>query len=502
MRRLDLLLIDLVLVAAATVGALILRDNFYTSAAKLVALGPYLLLSVGVAALAFSALGLSRSVWRFSSLADYLVIAVGAVVTVAGAVALGFGLNRLEGVPRALPILQVLMIVSALVGVRVLSRAWHARRARPGRLAAEIQTPCKDTVLVIGLNRLTALYLRSVAEFAPGRVRIAGLLGRLDRHTGRIVQGHPILGTPEQLVVALRDLEVHGVRVDRILVTMAPAKLSADALRALRDVEEAEGIRVDFLAERLGLGDTQGDPPLSSRDASPPGGAAFSILDLEAFARRPYWRVKRVLDIVVALCLALILAPIVLAVTALVAMSAGSPVIFWQQRPGRGGRPFRMYKFRTMAEVRDADGRQLPDTQRLSAIGWFLRRTRLDELPQIYNILAGDMSFVGPRPLLPMDQPAAFAARLLVRPGLTGWAQVAGGRDVSAPDKAALDVWYIRNASLALDAAILLRTVPFAVFGERTNAAAVNRAWRELRVAGLCASGERVPGEGRAQGSV
>ena len=114
-----------------------------------------------------------------------------------------------------------------------------------------------------------------------------------------------------------------------------------------------------------------------------------------------------------------------------------------------------------------------------------MRRTRLDELPQLLNILRGDMSFIGPRPLLLQDQPRASAARLLVRPGLTGWAQVVGGRDISPEDKAALDVWYVRNASLLLELQIAARTVPIILFGERISQALIERARRELTEPGI-----------------
>lgn len=104
------------------------------------------------------------------------------------------------------------------------------------------------------------------------------------------------------------------------------------------------------------------------------------------------------------------------------------------------------------------------------------------------RILTGEMSFIGPRPLLPVDQPAAYAARLHVRPGLTGWAQVKGGREISAADKAALDVWYTQNASLALDLEIIARTVTMVLFGEGVDVIAIQRAWRELQQAGICTS--------------
>src|SRR5262249_44688585 len=164
---------------------------------------------------------------------------------------------------------------------------------------------------------------------------------------------------------------------------------------------------------------------------------------------RPYWRIKRMMDFAGAACLLVVGLPLAVLVAMLVAIDVGLPATFWQERPGFGGSPFKLYKFRTMSAAHDTEGRRVPDQERLSMIGRFLRRARLDELPQLYNILVGEMSFVGPRPLLPVDQHPAHAARLLVRPGLTGWAQVIGGREISAEDKTALDVWYVHNASLS-----------------------------------------------------
>ena len=193
-------------------------------------------------------------------------------------------------------------------------------------------------------------------------------------------------------------------------------------------------------------------------------------------------RVKRAIDVAVSAVMVIVLAPLFLLVGLLVAADVGLPVVFWQQRPGLHGRPFRLYKFRTMGDAHDADGQRKSDGERVSAVGNFLRRTRLDELPQLFNILKGDMAFVGPRPLLPVDQPIDFAARLVVRPGLTGWAQIKGGRQISPSDKAALDLWYVRNMSLALDLEIILDTVPMLIFGERVANSAVGQAWRDLKM--------------------
>jgi hypothetical protein len=138
-----------------------------------------------------------------------------------------------------------------------------------------------------------------------------------------------------------------------------------------------------------------------------------------------------------------------------------------------------------MRPPHDRGGGRLSEANRQSRLGQFLRRTRLDELPQLYNILVGDMSFVGPRPLLPADQSPAFAARLAVRPGLTGWAQIKGGRELTASDKAALDIWYVRNASLRLDLRILFGTVAVICQGEEREFNAIRQAWRELRSCGM-----------------
>jgi lipopolysaccharide/colanic/teichoic acid biosynthesis glycosyltransferase len=129
-----------------------------------------------------------------------------------------------------------------------------------------------------------------------------------------------------------------------------------------------------------------------------------------------------------------------------------------------------------MRAPHDKHQNRVPDDQRSSAIGQILRRTRLDELPQLYNVLIGDMSLIGPRPLLPCDQAPEYAARLSVRPGITGWAQVNGGRAISTFDKLILDVWYVQNASLVLDLSIIFRTVKMILFGDRINIGAVNEA--------------------------
>lgn len=173
-------------------------------------------------------------------------------------------------------------------------------------------------------------------------------------------------------------------------------------------------------------------------------------------------RLKRGMDVILAVAALLILSPVWLVVAWRVRSKLGSPVLFRQMRPGLHGQPFEMIKFRTMRDAVDENGNVLPDAERLTPFGQFLRSTSLDELPGLWNVLKGDMSLVGPRPLLmeylPLYSPEQ-ARRHDVRPGITGWAQVNGRNAISWEEKFALDVWYVDNHSLWLDVCILCRTV-------------------------------------------
>lgn len=171
--------------------------------------------------------------------------------------------------------------------------------------------------------------------------------------------------------------------------------------------------------------------------------------------------VKRLLDVIFSLLLITVLSPLLLAVSFLVKFKLGSPVLFRQERPGRNGKIFMMYKFRSMTDQRDKNGSLLPDKDRLTRFGKLLRQTSLDELPELFNILKGDMSVVGPRPLL-VQYLSRYnpeqARRHEVKPGLTGWAQVNGRNAISWEEKFKRDVWYVDHWSLRLDLKILIMT--------------------------------------------
>lgn len=171
---------------------------------------------------------------------------------------------------------------------------------------------------------------------------------------------------------------------------------------------------------------------------------------------------KRLIDLSAAFFGLILLSPIIIVLILLIRRKLGSPVFFTQVRPGLHGKPFKMIKFRTMTDARDADGELLPDRIRLTAFGRFLRSTSLDELPELWNVLKGDMSLVGPRPLL-MEYLTRYnpeqSRRHEARPGITGWAQINGRNAISWEAKFKLDVWYVDNQSFWLDLKILLLTV-------------------------------------------
>lgn len=171
---------------------------------------------------------------------------------------------------------------------------------------------------------------------------------------------------------------------------------------------------------------------------------------------------KPLFDRFAALLLLILLSPVLLLVALLIRRDLGAPVFFRQERPGLNGRLFKIYKFRTMSDKRDADGALLPDAERLQGVGKLVRSLSLDELPQLFNILKGEMSFIGPRPLLPEYLPLYTKEqqkRHLIRPGITGWAQVNGRNSISWKKKFAYDVYYVEHLSLALDLKIVLMTL-------------------------------------------
>jgi lipopolysaccharide/colanic/teichoic acid biosynthesis glycosyltransferase len=275
------------------------------------------------------------------------------------------------------------------------------------------------------------------------------------------LNGQKILGSVFEISRVLKVLETHGVKVGRLVIALPHGHLPRAVKKELRMIADVYDLQIEQLGEILGI-PSNGDPV--------PGISRF-----EARVTL-YSGVKRALDIASATLLLLFLSPVIILTSVLVLIDVGWPFIFWQDRPGRYGVPFRLYKFRTMRAPVDAHGSSVPPDQRTSRLGGFVRRTRADELLQLFNVLIGEMSMIGPRPLLPSDQPEDVDRRLSVRPGITGWAQVNGGRLMPVTEKTALDLWYTEAMGPRLDLKIALLTAKTVIFGEYINLDAVDAA--------------------------
>ena len=470
MRKLALFVTDLAVVVVSAIAAVLLRDEFVLNFPKLWAIAPNLALSAAFAAFIFPAFGISRRIWHYSSLTDFTRIALAALIVEVLSVLALYGTGAISVVGRSVPVLHLMLMTGAMVGLRLCSREYHRwrRQRREGHVAVP-NSGHGQSALVAGLGANPETYIRALLDATPRSLTIAGLLSEKPKDVGRLLFGLPVLGHIGEADKVADDLTVHGVYITKIL---APEHM---AISSRLPVERIAQIALAQAPSGLS-GALETDGPQSLR---------LTAGDVFGGQRRWFWFAKRALDVVLSFTLLFALAPVIAIVAALVGSAFGFPVLFWQMRPGRGGTPFRLYKFRTMLPARDGHGQRRPDAARMTRVGDFLRRTRLDELPQFYNILKGDMSFVGPRPLIQIEQSPEYAARLLVRPGLTGWAQVKGGRDISFEDKAALDVWYAKNASPARDLEIMFRTVPMVLFGEQVNREAIRAAWKELERSGI-----------------
>lgn len=512
------LFVDLALLTVSCILALWLRENLDFPADKLGPLGSYIALLLAAALPIRYALGMQHAIWRHSSMSDFRRVVVLVFLTTAIATAGMFLLSRLENVSRSVPFLQGMISLVALIGARIVARERYQLSQRRHSMLANMasgERPDDDCLIVVGMNKLTLLVIGAIEELSDRQVRVAGIISEGHVPDGHKLQGYPLIGANQDLTLFINSLREHGMRVNRLVITLNSSALSPRLRSTIHQLEQTHDIKCIHLLDLLAHPDSSGDsgPPhnydeqsslprpspddglnarrlgtaqrsaLRTSIAKHPQGREHDANQLLALTRRPYLRLKRLLDATVALCAIVLLLPVFALVALLVAMTIGHPIIFWQDRPGLAGRRFRLYKFRTMGDAYDAKGRPIPEG-RINAVGHFLRATRLDELPQLWNILAGDMSFVGPRPLLIVDQLDGGSLRHLLRPGLTGYAQVIGGRVISPTDKMVLDVWYVQNVSLRLDLEIMARTIPIIAFGERVDRGAISRAWLDLRQSG------------------
>ena len=363
--------------------------------------------------------------------------------------------------------MQWFVLVSLLCGARL---GWAAITAARLRQQAVVRYTDWEPVIIIGANETAARLIQLLNRREELRFEVVGMLDEHRNLVGRAIDGVPVLGTLADLSQAVAHLAVHGIVTRHVVLSKAPDRYGGEALKQLSRAASEINLSIlgtgDFI--RMAIAETA-DPP---RIDAPHGCTVRP-------ERRTAFAIKRAVDVFGAALLIVVSGPILLLIIAAVWGILGSPVIFRQRRLGRDVRPFKLYKIRTLKDGLSPDGQVLRDQQRRTRFGNLLRRTRLDELPQLWNVLVGDMSLIGPRPLLAHEIPdlgTRVHPRFFLRPGITGWAQVNGGRRLTTTQKFAFDLWYVRHYSLLFDLIVLYRTIFVVIRGNDINSNVVRPA--------------------------
>src|SRR5262249_1347838 len=306
-----------------------------------------------------------------------------------------FSLTRLEGIPRSTPLIHALLLTVGLLAARASVRSAHSERD----LAPTVQRKAPvQHIILIGSNRLSALYIDFLRAYAPGRYRVIGLLDDPPEMVGRSIACIRLLGPITDLLPIVNEFKEHGVCTDRIIVGGDSDSLTKEAMAEITHTCAEYEIELDYVPRLVGLCSLQASVVQNQAEQEESSRIIFSP--------SPYFRVKHYVDFCLSLLLVLVLLPVFLMVAAIVLLDVGSPIFFWQRRVGINGQGFHIHKFRTLKPSYDSQGQSFSTVDRVSWAGALLRKFRLDELPQLLNVLVGDMSLIGPRPLLPHDQPS------------------------------------------------------------------------------------------------
>ncbi len=457
-RRFLIYMHDLIVTTAAFPISLLLRENFEVSDLHFQSLLYGSTIIFVTAFVVFGLTDLQRIMWRYITPPDLLSIIKTVSLIVGIFVSFMFLFDRMVGLPRSIIVIFWLVATAGLVGSRVIYGYIMSSGLPPLKKTSE---PAPQRVLILGRLAPAVTVIQKIRALHAHRLRVVGILSD-NAEPGRIVHGAPILGATSNFEQIRSLLEAQGLSPDLMIVT-DPNDINPMVQHSLDacPVPHTEAVHLDNIA-------------LPNASLS-----KYERLFQNPPRDRTFLRVKRVIESSIA-AFALICALPILALIALLLLSTmGTPVLFTQCRAGKHMREFALLKFRTMHNAFDSSGKILGDSDRTSFIGSILRFTRLDELPQLWNIVNGNMALIGPRPLLLRDlpsDPATIQQRYAVRPGLTGWAQVNGGQQLTQEQKMALDLYYIKNASFLLDMKILFLTIPVVLFGERVNTDAIASA--------------------------
>jgi lipopolysaccharide/colanic/teichoic acid biosynthesis glycosyltransferase len=438
---------DLVCAFASPLLALYFREAYILKYEFASTVALYWAISVGFTFMAFLVFRLHDGISRYFSVHDALDVMKAATFSQLMTTVVLFTFTRLDGIPRSTPVIHALILGAGLIATRAIAQALH-NGPNPANGRNHV---AREKIIMIGATHLSSLYIKLLEACSPGQRRVIAFLDDRPQLIGRSISGIRVLAAPHRLDSIIEEFVVHGIRTDRVIIGNDESILAEEELTEIRRVCEQRELKLDFVPQLIGLGEL----PPASIETTPKAEHVF----LPSFELPRYLKFRPFFDFFAALAMTVILSPLLMIAAALVLLDVGLPVLFWQQRIGQGGRRFMLHKFRTLRAPFDWHGEPVSDRQELSFIGRVLRQTRLDELPQLLNVLVGDMALIGPRPLLPEDQPTNPATRLMVRPGITGWAQVNGGKFLTPQEKDQYDEFYIRNASPWFDLRIIFMTL-------------------------------------------
>lgn len=451
-RRYQISVWEALIAVLAPVTALILRGVEFEFSWTLLPALLYCVASAlcGVVGLAYVNISKLRS--GYISIEDLLkTFKAAAFSAMAGVIAIFFTAH-VHDVPRFVPIIQFFMFSGLITVLNICRRRIFNPSSRKPAYNFVPGTRV-ETQLLLGCGPLSVHYTALLDGLPQSARRIAGIVSICGDLVGSTLGKRIVLGPIEHFPEIVAEFKNHGVDIDRIVIAALNPKFQQIAFNHVSQYCEKHSIPVSFLDEIFGT------TSASIRSAFAESTCRDTVAkknEIQLMISNPYLQSRQFYDRVIAILLVTVLLPVLGCIAILTYLDVGRPILFWQQRVGRNGMSIAINKFRTLPHrgAHPVDYKSTP-----SHIGRFLQNTRLDELPQLFDIIAGRLSIIGPRPLLPRDLPHNTGGQESVLPGITGWAQVNGGKLISAEEKIALDYWYMRHASLWLDAVILLKTL-------------------------------------------
>lgn len=423
--------------------------------------------------IAFIILRVSEGITHHFSARDAVAILLASCLSVMASISAVFTISRLEGVPRSAPLIYGLVLAFGLLFHRLLMRSLYEKNEIIYDL--KVIHPRHQSVrrvILVGLDPFAIAAIRLVEKQNPITTQVIAAFSLQGKYDGRTISTVRVFTDVYKLGAIIDEYNIHGIAVNEIWFSDNSKYINEHLREYLQHEAEARSISYKSISEAFALDIHVGD-----------AGIENNLTELVPTLNEVYLLVKRALDVFVATILSIMLAPFVALTVLIVVCDVGFPFIFWQERLGRFGKLIRLYKLRTMKNPVTKDGLIIPDSERVSSLGKLVRKFRLDESPQLISIIVGEMSGIGPRPLLQREQIKGATYRLLLRPGITGWAQVNGGELLSFEEKNILDSWYVFNASIKIDIVIVIKTIGVLLHGVSRNDEEIRKAkeWLESK---------------------